>query len=134
MKPTNQRISNLVNLQSTSDTLYSTTKLRRKVRLSKHVSLHVSEVSAVMVGICQAGVGLIHIANVVGKIDTYIDDLLALDSLIFTTACFTAFWAFRSTSIRKTLRLGYISEGCFVIGLCVIALVSLLTAYSSIKA
>ena len=108
-------------------------ELRHQSSESKHIFLHISEVSAVMVGICQAGVGLIHIATVIKKVDTYIDDLLALDSLVFTTSCITAFLAIRTSSIRKSLKIGYVSESFFLIGLCLMAVVSLLTAYSSIK-
>ncbi len=133
MKLMNKNMLTEIDLQLTSHTSSSTPELRRKVQISKHVCLHISEVSAVMVGICQAGVGLIHIANTVEKIDTYVDDVLAFDSLIFTIACITAFWAFRATNIRRTLRISWISEILFMIGLGLMVIVSLLTAYSSVK-
>jgi hypothetical protein len=117
MKLINKNRRTKADFKLPSNGSYSTPELRRKVHLSKHVCLHISEVSAVMVGICQAGVGLIHIASTLEKIDTYIDDLLAFDSLIFTIACITAFWAFRSTKILRTLRVSWISETFFMIGL-----------------
>lgn len=108
-------------------------ELRRKVRLSKHICLHISEVSAVMIGICQGGVGLIHIGIVMSKVDTYVDDLLALDSIVFLISCLTAYWAFRSLNLRRTLQLERIADYSFVLGLCGMVVVALLTAYSSIK-
>ncbi len=133
MKTPNKKLANMITYKKVRNGIYSASELHRKVHLTRSVCLHISEVSAVMVGICQAGVGLIHIANVIGKVDNYIDDLLAIDSVIFTIACVTAFWAFRSPNIRKTLRIGQTAEIFFVIGLGVMVLVSLLTAYSSLK-
>jgi hypothetical protein len=104
-----------------------------KARISKHICLHISEVSAVMVGICQSGVGLIHVTTIVTKIDTYVDDCLALDSLVFLLSCLTAYWAFRSPSTRRTLQIERVADSFFVIGLCVMVIVALLTSYSSIK-
>jgi hypothetical protein len=113
--------------------LSSTPELRRKAHLSKHVCLHISEVSAVMVGICLAGVGLIDLAHLARRVDGYIYDLLAVDSLAFTITCCTAFGAFRSPNLRKTLRLEKVSEIFFSISLFLMLIITLLTVYSSIK-
>jgi hypothetical protein len=121
------------NSKTTNHLLSSTPELRRKAHLSKHVCLHISEVSAVMVGICLAGVGLIDLANLAGRVDRYIYDLLAIDSLAFTITCCTAFWAFRSANLRKTLQLEKVSEIFFVISLFLMLVVTLLTVYGSIK-
>lgn len=106
-------------------------KLRHRINLSKESCLHISEVSAVMVGSCLAGVGLIHVAVVIQKLDTYVDDLLALDSLIFLMACLTAYCSFRSFSTRRTLQLEMTADICFVTGMVMMVVICLLTAYSS---
>jgi hypothetical protein len=133
MNPKNKKNALIDHSKTAKHFLISTPELRHKAYLSKHVCLHISEVSAVMVGICQAGVALIDISNHVRRVDSYIYDLLAIDSLIFTITCCTAFWAFRSPNLRKTLRLEKMSEIFFVISLFLMLIVTLLTVYGSIK-
>ncbi len=133
MEPIDRKSAQMTSIKNANNVLSITPELRRKVHLSRHVCLHISEVSAVMLGICQSGVGLIHFAVFIRKVDTYVDNLLALDSLVFLTSCLTAYWGFRSSNIRKTLRLVRFAEGFFVIGLLTMVMVALLTTYSSIK-
>ncbi len=121
------------NSKTTSNLLSSTPELRRKAHLSKHVCLHISEVSVVMVDICLTGVGLIDIANLFRKVDSYIYNLLVIDSLVFTITCCTAFWAFCSPNLHKSLRLEKVSEIFSVISLFAMVKITLLTAYSLIK-
>lgn len=123
----------MIRLKNISNIPYHSTKHHRQGNPSRQIYLHISKISAVMVGICQAGVELIHIASVAEQMDTSIDDFLALDSLVFLFSCVTAFYALRSPNLHRALRVGRIAEFSFAIGLSIMVVISLFTAFSKIN-
>ncbi len=123
----------MIRLNNMSNIPYHSTKPHRQGNPSRQIYLHISKVSAIMVGICLAGVELIHIASVAEQTDTNIDDFVALDSLIFLFSCLLSFWAFRSTNLHRSLRIGQAAEVSFAIALSVMVIVAIFTAFSKIS-
>jgi hypothetical protein len=128
-----RRILFMIRLKNMSNIPYHSTKPYRQGNPSRQIYLHISKISAVMVGICQAGVELIHIASVAEQVDTFIDDFLALDSLVFLFSCVTAFYALRSPNLSRALRVGRIAEISFAFGLLVMVGIAVFTAFSKIS-
>lgn len=120
----------MIRLKNMSNIPYHSTKPHRHGNLSRQIYLNISKISAVMVGICQAGVELIHIASVAEQVDTSIDDFLALDSLVFLFSCVMAFYALRSTNLPRILRVGRVAEISFAIGLLIMVVIAIFTAFS----
>ena len=60
-------------------------------------------VSAAMVGVCLTAVGLVNVIEALNKWETWVDDLLALGTLVFSLVTLLSFLGIR-TRIRYTWR------------------------------
>jgi hypothetical protein len=105
--------------QSSLDTFYQR-------MLDRDIYLHVSEVSVAMVGVCLTGVSILGVEQDVSTFDTYVDDLLAIDSFVFLTAYLLSYWVVRvmTRSDRNVRRLGNIANAIFLVGMILMAIVS----------
>jgi hypothetical protein len=100
----------------------------------RDIFLHVSEVSVAMIGVCLTGVSILNVDQDINDINTYVDDLLAIDSFIFLTAYLLSYWVVRvmtkSDSPKERLRqrnvrkIGNIANAIFLIGMIFMAIVS----------
>jgi len=82
------------------------------------VSVHVFTVSAGLVGVCLTVIGIVRISiNLKSGYATIADELLAVDALIFMTACVLAYTSLRSPSHSRAKRLeGYADRQSYVAG------------------
>jgi uncharacterized membrane protein len=87
----------------------------------RDIYLHISEVSVVMVGVCLTGVSILNIDDG----DTYVDDLLAIDSLVFLVSYLLSYWIVRVTtkSSRNVKKFGSIANTIFLIGMILMVIV-----------
>ncbi len=58
-------------------------------------------VSAAMVGVCLTAVGLVNVIEAISKLEGWVDDLLAIGSLLFSLVTLLSFLGIR-TRIRRT--------------------------------
>ena len=58
-----------------------------------------------MVGVCLTVIGLIRVVITLRKADTFADDLLAFDAILFLLACCSSYWALRTRSAQRMYRL-----------------------------
>jgi hypothetical protein len=63
--------------------------------------VHIYTISAAMIGVCLTGVGLLRVVISLKTTDTWADDLLCLDAVIFLFATISAYWALRSRGARR---------------------------------
>lgn len=82
--------------------------------LEEDVCVHIFSVSAAMVGVCLTVIGLIRIVITVDKTDTFADDLLALDAILFLIACLCSYWALRTRNTRRMHRVERFADFMFV--------------------
>jgi hypothetical protein len=84
----------------------------------RDIYLHISEISVVMVGVCLTGVSILNIDDG-DTVNTYVDDLLAINSLIFLASYLLSYWIVRVTtkSNKNVKRLGNIANFTFLIGM-----------------
>jgi branched-subunit amino acid permease len=66
-----------------------------KTKLEEDICIHIFTVSSAMVGVCLTVIGLIRVVITLGKADTFADDLLACDALLFLTSCLLSYGALR---------------------------------------
>lgn len=87
----------------------------------RDIYLHISEISVVMVGVCLTGVSILNI----DEGDNYVDDLLAIDSLIFLVSYLLSYWVVRVTtkSNRNVKKFGNLANIIFLIGMVLIVVV-----------
>jgi hypothetical protein len=84
----------------------------------RDIYLHISEISVVMVGVCLTGVSILNIDDGDNS-NSYIDDLLAIDSLIFLTSYLLSYWIVRITtkSNKNVKKIGNVANIIFLIGM-----------------
>ncbi len=82
-----------------------------------------------MVGVCLTVIGLIRVVITLRKTDTFADDLLAIDALLFLVACLASYWALRTRSVDKNTRVERFADAVFVLALILMAGVCLFVTY-----
>ncbi len=91
----------------------------------RDIYLHVSEVSVAMIGVCLTGVSILNVDEDVNSLNTYVDDLLAIDSFVFLTAYLLSYWVVRvmTKGNRNVRRVGNIANAIFLIGMVFMAII-----------
>lgn len=102
----------------------------RKHKLDEDISTHIFSTSATLVGVCLTVIGLVRISNRLKSVSLIGDDLLAISSIVFLTACILAYLGLRSRASPQTKeKLERIADLCFLAGLCMLAVICILIAY-----
>ena len=91
----------------------------------RDIFLHVSEVSVAMIGVCLTGVSILNVDQDINDLNTYVDDLLAIDAFIFLTSYLLSYWVVRvmTKSDRDVRRIGNIANAIFLIAMIFMAFV-----------
>jgi magnesium-transporting ATPase (P-type) len=97
----------------------------------RDIYLHVSEVSVAMIGVCLTGVSILNVDQDVNELDTYVDNLLAIDSFIFLTAYLMSYWVVRvmTKGNRNVRRIGNIANAIFLIGMVFMAIICICVVF-----
>ncbi len=85
----------------------------------RDIYLHVSEISVAMIGVCLTGVSILNVDQDVKSLNTYVDDLLAIDAFLFLAAYLMSYWVVRvmTKSNRNIRRIGNLANIIFLIGM-----------------
>lgn len=91
----------------------------------RDIYLHVSEVSVAMIGVCLTGVSILNIEQDINDVNTYVDDLLAIDAFVFLTAYLLSYWVVRTMTNNNlnVRKIGNIANIIFLIGMIFMAIV-----------
>ena len=91
----------------------------------RDIYLHVSEVSVAMIGVCLTGVSILNVDQDINNVNTYVDDLLAIDAFVFLTAYLLSYWVVRTmtNNNRNVRKIGNIANIIFLIGMIFMAIV-----------
>lgn len=93
------------------------------------ICIHIFTVSAGMVGVCLTVIGLIRVVIALRKTDTFADDLLAIDALLFLVACLASYWALRTRSVDRKYWVERFADAVFVLALILMAGACLFVTY-----
>ena len=85
--------------------------LKSKLTLEEDICIHIFTVSAAMVGVCLTVIGLIRIVITLEKANTFADDLLCGDALLFLISCMLSYWALRTRKVRRMHGLERLADG-----------------------
>ncbi len=85
-------------------------------------------VSAAMVGVCLTAVGLVSVIEALSKVETWVDDLLAVGTLMFSVVTLLSFLGIR-TRLRRWKRFTLVLDILFCIGISAMVIASLLLTY-----
>ena len=103
-------------------------KARRE--LEEDICIHIFTVSSAMVGVCLTVIGLVRVVITLGKADTFADDLLAVDALLFLASCFLSYAALRSRGARRMHRLERVADGVFISAMVVMVAICVFITYA----
>jgi hypothetical protein len=93
------------------------------------VCVHIFTVSAAMVGVCLTVIGIIRVVISIRGADTFADDLLAADSVLFLVSCLAAYVALRSRSVHRMYKVERFADLIFVIALIIMVIVCGMITY-----
>ena len=102
----------------------------RHSRLADDLCIHIFTVSAGMVGVCLTVIGLIRIIISIRKIDTFADDLLAVNAVLFLVACLTAYTALRTRNTQRMARLEHAADAIFLVAMTVMVVACIFITFS----
>lgn len=98
--------------------------------LEADISIHIFTVSAAMVGVCLTVIGLLRIVITAQKSDTFADDILAFNALLFLTSCLSSYWALRKRNKHRMHRLERVADLLFMLAMLVMAFACLFITYA----
>jgi hypothetical protein len=100
-----------------------------KKTLEGDISVQIFAASAALVGVCLTVIGLIRVVVATINIDTFADNLLAIDALLFLGSCLLAYWALRKRSAGRMYRVERAADALFIAGLLLMTVVCSIIAY-----
>jgi hypothetical protein len=101
-----------------------------KRQLEEDICIHIFTVSSAMVGVCLTVIGLVRVVITLGRADTFADDLLAIDALLFLVCCFVSYAALRSRGSRRMHRLERIADSVFILAMVVMVVICAFLTYA----
>ena len=94
---------------------------------NRDVSQHILPTAATMVGVCVTVIGIVRVLEVNGAISTFIDDILAFDSLVFLGSTLLSYTSLRVQ--EPTPRLERWADMLFLAGLACLVGASFMLTY-----
>ena len=93
--------------------------------LDRDIYLHISEISALTLGICFSGVSILNIDEGANRLSKSINNLLAVDSIIFITSYLVCYWIVMvmTKSDRNLHQIKNIGIAIFLIGMIFMAII-----------
>lgn len=98
--------------------------------LEVDLCLLIFSVSAALLGVCLTVLGIFKLLTQIKELQTYGDELLAIDAALFLTTCLLSYWALRTRGRRRIRGLEIIADVVFLIALCLMALICGLITYA----
>ncbi len=85
--------------------------------LERDIAIHIFSASAAMVGVCLTVISIVQTFTRSQLVQTLVDDVLAVNALIFLSACLLSYWALRTRSLKRMHRVESAADIVFLVGL-----------------
>jgi hypothetical protein len=106
-------------------------EMRKETRhLEEDISVHILSVSAAMVGVCLTVIGLLRVVISIQKEDTFGDDLLAVDAVLFLISCLLSYWALRTRTVRRMHTVERLADAVFMLALVLMVVVCVFVTFA----
>ena len=112
------------------DNQSATAAQESKRQLEADICVHIFSVSAALVGVCLTVIGLIRIIINTNKVETAVDDFLAVDAVIFLLSCLLSYWALRTRNLYRMYRVERVADTVFLGGLFLMVLICSFITYA----
>ena len=96
----------------------------------ERISFQIFGVSATMVGACFTVLGLFSIFQAMKKAESFIDELITIDTILFLISCFLSYMAIRTKEKKSKFNLEKIADVIFLIALTFIVVISVLLVFA----
>ena len=96
----------------------------------ENISAHIFPVSAGLVGVCLTVISLLNVSHAIRKINTFGDDLTAVDALIFILSCSLSYRAMKTKDRKRRLSLEKMTDRVFLFGLSLMVAVCFFVVYA----
>ena len=83
----------------------------------RNIAAHIFTTSSVMLGLCLTIISIMRGQRNPGGLETIVDDIIAIDALVFLVACFLSYAALRVRHVRRIHRIESVADGVFLLGL-----------------
>ena len=103
---------------------------KQRRHFEEDICIHIFTVSSAMVGVCLTVIGLVRVVITLGKADTFADDLLAGDALLFLVSCFLSYAALRSRGMRRMHRIERAADAVFIFAMIVMVAICAFLTYA----
>ena len=100
------------------------------INLDEDISIHIFSTSATMVGVCLTVIGIFKIILHQKAFDTFGDDILSVDALLFLAACVLSYISLRTRTTRRRHNIEKVADGIFLTALFLMALACSLITYA----
>ena len=98
--------------------------------LEVDLCLLIFSVSAALLGVCLTVLGIFKLLTHIRELQTYGDELLAVDAVLFLISCLLSYWALRTRGRQRVRSLEIVADVVFLIALCLMALICGLITYA----
>ncbi|MBB4866749.1 hypothetical protein HNP46_005656 [Pseudomonas nitritireducens] len=85
--------------------------------LDDDICVHIFSVSATMVGVCLTVIGIIRVILTLRHEDLIIDDLVALNMMLYLVSAFCAYWSLRTHRTLRGQRMMRVADAVFLFAL-----------------
>lgn len=85
--------------------------------LERDIAIHIFSASAAMVGVCLTVISIVQTFTRSDQVRSFVDEVLAVNALVFLSACLLSYWALRTRSVRRMHRVESVADIVFLIGL-----------------
>ena len=94
-----------------------TQELAVKVARDRDVLLRLLSVTSSLAGLCIAALGFLEASNRPELDNSYADELIALDALLFVSCVYLILWALRTSSAVRAISLSRVVDAIFLFAL-----------------
>lgn len=83
----------------------------------RDIATHIFTTSSVMLGLCLTIISVVNGPRSPARLDTIVDDIVAIDALIFLAAIFLSYAAMRARNLRRMHRVESLADAVFLLGM-----------------
>ena len=83
----------------------------------RDIATHIFTTSSVMLGLCLTIISVMRSTRTPGGLETIVDDVIAIDALIFLSSCFLSYAALRARHLRRMHRVESLADAIFLLGM-----------------
>jgi multisubunit Na+/H+ antiporter MnhF subunit len=110
--------------------LDSSPQSRAERAQERDIAAHIFTTSSVMLGLCLTIISVVHGPRNSDRMETIVDDVVAVDAMIFLAACFLSYAALRSTLLARMKRLESVADTVFLLGMVGIGVACILLVWT----